>query len=70
MPQATDELRVEWGGVLGVGEDKAIAHLERRGYRLTQHYTWKKPKFVTPTLADQRAVLFLIQEWDFGGMHD
>jgi hypothetical protein len=69
MPQATEELRAAWGGEMGVGEDKAMAHLEGRGFKLTRQWEWHKP---APDYAldqdDIGAISFLIQEWDFGGL--
>lgn len=68
MPQATEELRQKWGGVRGVGEDKAIGHLLKRGYTLTSDYCWFKPIEIDITLDDTEAIDFLIQEWDYGGL--
>lgn len=70
VPQATEELRAEWGGPTGCDDSRAIAFLQGRGYKLTNRWTWKKPRTLTPSLEDRRAVLYLIQEWDMGGMHD
>lgn len=71
MPQASDEQRRQWGDNGGVGEQKAIAHLEGRGFVLTRQWTWIKP---TPDYQldndDWGAVGFLIDEWDWGGLAD
>jgi hypothetical protein len=64
MPQATDELRKEWG----VMDDRAIKFLNDRGYKLTRDFHWKKPHpNMKPTAKELRAIEFLFQEWDFGG---
>ena len=64
MPQATPELREEWG----VDERLAVEWLEARGYRRTPQWSWIVPINVEPTEKDFRAIDFLIQEWDFGGL--
>lgn len=64
MPQATTRLTKEWKGP---SEHFAIGYLERRGYVLSSDWMWIIPKGVTPTPKDRRAVMFLFQEWDFGG---
>lgn len=68
MPQATDDLRQKWGGEGGVGEDKAIDHLTKRGYILTPKGQWFKPINIIMTNDDIEAVEFLWQEWDYGGI--
>lgn len=68
MPQASDELRLKWGGNLGVGEDKAEAHL------ITNHFVISPHGLIYPPTdfdweADKTdcwgACLFLIEEWDY-----
>lgn len=68
MPQATEELREKWGGHEGVGEDKAIAHLETRGYVLMRGNAWCRPEKLEPSQEDLEAIDFLFQEWDYGGV--
>jgi hypothetical protein len=68
MPQATDELRAYWGGV---DDSPALEHLGRAGYILNRDWTWTPPKGVTLTNMPERdyfAMVFLIQEWDYGGI--
>lgn len=69
MPQASDEQRAAWGGVQGVGDDKALDYLKERGFVLTRQWEWRKP---TPdhemTDEDWGAISFLIDEWDYGGL--
>jgi DNA-binding winged helix-turn-helix (wHTH) protein len=63
MPQAPDELRAKWD------DDRAIKYLEKRGYKLTKHWTWILP---TPnhqiTDEEDSAIAYLVFEWDFGGI--
>lgn len=61
MPQSTPERRARWG----ISEAKAIEHLESRGYTLTPDFRWRAPTD-PPTEEDIDAILFLIEEWDFG----
>jgi hypothetical protein len=64
MPQATEELRREWG----IADSRAIKFLNDRGYKLTRDFRWQKPHpNMKPTAKELRAIEFLIQEWDFGG---
>lgn len=59
------------GGEQGVGEDKAIAHLEAKGFRLTREWTWVRPSPGYKMADDDwGAIGFLIDEWDFGGLAD
>lgn len=67
MPTATEALRAEWG----ISDRKAIEHLERRGFVLTAKWQWMKPPQLKHiTKKDLRAIDFLAQEWDFGGLHE
>lgn len=73
MPQATDELRARWGGDDGIGDDKAIRHLLRKGFRFPDGIAYG---LITPPVggydwdADTEdtwgAVEFLCDEWDYG----
>lgn len=68
MPQTTPELAAEWGD-----DQKAIRFLITRGYRLTRRWQWKPPRDasgnkVQPTDIEQRAIRYLIEEWDFDGL--
>lgn len=69
MPQATPELREEWG----IMDGPAIQFLEQRGYLLTEAFEWRLPSSrivgeITPK--EGRAILFLFEEWDFGGIEE
>lgn len=68
MPQASDEDRAKWGGHQGVGEDKAMEHLEGRGYKLLRSWNWRPPLGMAMSQDDSEAMQFLIDEWDFGGL--
>lgn len=64
MPQAPTYLCDEW-------EDdyKAIDFLQAAGYRLLRGWTWKLPSpNHIPTPQENRAINYLILEWDFGGI--
>lgn len=69
MPQAPEKMRAAWGGEQGVGDDKALAYLKERGFKLTPQWLWQKP---SPdhkmTDDDWGAIDFLICEWDYGGL--
>lgn len=68
MPQASEELRREWNGP---GEDTAVKFLEYHGYVMHQRtYTWVAPQGHKPTAKELRAIQFLMDEWDFGGLAD
>lgn len=68
MPQASEELRDEWG----INESPAISFLKSRGYHLTRWWLWLRPKHHVVegevTSKERRAVQFLIEEWDLGGI--
>lgn len=64
MPQATKELQDKWGD-----DSHAIDYLKGRGYIQTQDWHWFKPKSVGElTAEDESAILYLILEWDYGGL--
>ena len=69
MPQAPDWLRKSWGGKDGVGDDKAMEYLESKGYVLDGDMGWSKPNpGHRVTEEENHAMLFLMLEWDFGGL--
>lgn len=69
MPQATDQLRGAMFRRFGdhIGEAGPIAFLEERGYTLRRDFFWDAPDR-EPTVDENECILFLIQEWDFGGL--
>lgn len=65
MPQATRELRERWD----IADGPVIAYLAAKGFKYTQKWEWLKPtKNHQCTQAEISAILFLIQEWDWGGL--
>lgn len=66
MPQATQDLRDEWHEG---GDAAAIGYLEGEGFTLNRDWTWQPPAG-KPVLDKKayRAIDYLIQEWDFGGL--
>jgi len=65
MPQATASLTEEWNGP---DDGTAIEYLEGRGFVLTRDFHWVPTAGHVISDKDRRAVIFLIQEWDFGGI--
>src|SRR5947207_761955 len=63
MPSATLTLQREWQN-----DAVAIAYLKERGYVLTRRWEWIKPKGHAPTKKELRAIDYMFQEWDFGGI--
>ena len=65
MPQATTELTEEWAGP---SDATAIEYLENRGFVLTRDWCWIPTAGHVVSDKDRRAAMFLIQEWDYGGI--
>jgi hypothetical protein len=65
MPQASEELRKEWNGP---NDADALKFLKDAGYRLTGQWTWVPPAGHNPTEKEFSAILFMINEWDYGGL--
>jgi len=63
VPQSSKELRDEWEA-----DDHAVYYLEGRGFNLTRRWTWRAPEGREPTEIEWRAIQYLIEEWDFGGL--
>jgi len=72
MPTASDELRARMKERFGcpVGDAGPISYLEGQGYILNRDWTWAHPKVSSaddiPT-AEWDCIVFLCDEWDFGG---
>ena len=67
MPIATPELRAEMERRFGsIDCTPIIAWLERRGYKLRADYHWDAPAEHAMSPEEHSALLFLLQEWDFG----
>ena len=72
MPSATEALRAKWGG--GADHDsrieKAAHYLTQRGYLLMEDYHWELPsRGHVPTEEECSAVLYMMQEWDYGSLN-
>lgn len=73
MPSASNELQkiiIDRFGSLD--DNKPIAYLSDRGYKLLPGFIWQ-PKVGVTTYADMEqdeydCLLFLVHEWDFGGL--
>lgn len=65
MPQTTPERAARWPGL----DSQAMEFLKRKEFKLTNAWSWDKP---TPdhilTDREEDAILYLMQEWDFGGI--
>jgi len=73
MPQASSELQNAMFGYYGshTDEEGPIKFLEASGFTLRRDWTWFKPGVYNErgmTKQEKDSVLFLIEEWDFGGM--
>ena len=66
MPQTTPERRARWPG----GDAEAIKYLEGRGYTLRKNWMWAAPPGHTHSEKDVDALVYLIEEWDFGGVSE
>ena len=72
MPQASEELRdmmrERFGTIDSHGPEK---YLKDRGYLLSKNWLWKhplKPTYDDMTREEFECLLFLIHEWDYGGL--
>jgi hypothetical protein len=63
MPSTTPERRARWPG----GDCEAIGYLESRGFKLTHDWLWLGPR-KDLTCREQDALIYLIEEWDYGGV--
>ena len=76
MPQATQEHRDRWSerdetGRQIVDDAPACRFLEAAGYRLRHDWCWTAPTPThVPTAREADAILYLIEEWDYGGIAD
>ena len=74
MPQASDGLRAEMQKLHGDPIDDWLPqkYLKDRGWTLSRKWTWSKPGQTLQTMPQDEylCVLFLIREWDFGGVDD
>lgn len=72
MPSATQELQdlmLDWFGDIDDAGPTRI--LESRGWRLVPNWKWKPPvPHYTIHHIDYILIMFLVQEWDYGGVDD
>ncbi len=69
MPQAAKSERERCGGEEGIGDDKAMAYLQRRGWISCPDGIWRWADSDVerhPTSAEYDAMWFLVDEWDYG----
>lgn len=65
MPSTTPERQARWPGM----DAEAIEFLEGQGYILGRDAHWLSPRpGHKPTEREADALLYLIEEWDFGGL--
>jgi hypothetical protein len=73
MPSASNELRAKITSRFGSLDDgNVIKYLESKGWTLDRNWTWSKPGQNLQSMPDDEyeCVLFLVREWDFGGVND
>ena len=63
MPQSTPERRARWQD-----DETACKYLRKRGYVLLHDWCWQEPKNHKETAADIDAIIYLMEEYDFGGV--
>lgn len=72
MPQATEELRQLWHYNSDTPDYSAEHFLiNERGFMLTRRWTWVPPVPMDYGMLDEKeysAILYLVQEWDYGGL--
>jgi hypothetical protein len=75
MPSAADELWAEVRAFLPAVDEQSdaacIKFLEDAGYALKHDWTWSKPgitRYKQMTRQELACMMFLVHEWDFGGL--
>lgn len=73
MPQASEELRAEMQRRFGspVCDQGPMDFLRKAGYSLNSDWTWSKPgisELSQMSREEFECLLFLVHEWDFGGL--
>ena len=63
MPQTTPERAARWESDMN-----AMAFLKSAGFELHRDWVWRHPERKTPTEQELDAAIYLIEEWDFGGI--
>jgi hypothetical protein len=62
MPSTTPERLARWG----TSDSAVIKYLEDRGYVLNGDWTWTLKPWRDPTEEEIDAMIYLMEEWDFG----
>lgn len=63
MPQTSPERRSRWT------DETAIEFLKSRGFKLGRDWHWRMPEGrIEVTEREDDAIIYLIEEWDFGGV--
>lgn len=74
MPSASDELRDVMFSMFGdrIDESGPMNYLKEAGYVLNSNWYWTPPSRIKSyedmTNEEFNCLMFLIQEWDFGGL--
>ena len=63
MPSSTPERQDRWHS-----DGYAMAFLKRHGYVSNRDWTWSAPKGHEPTWLEKDAIIYLNEEWGFGGL--
>lgn len=70
MPQTIPERAARWPG----GDQQAMTHLASRGFRMPHdgRWTYHHPTLTWETMSerDRDAIIYLAEEWDFGGFEE
>ena len=71
MPSTTAERAARWPGM----DSQACEYLKKQGYTRTLGFCWCLPPPVDGckhkiTLKEDDAIIYLVEEWDYGGVSD
>ncbi len=62
MPSTTDKRAARWPD----GDREAMVFLQEQGWKLNRQYLWEKEGVTAVSAREADAIMYLIQEWDFG----
>lgn len=67
MPSGSPTRHTRWGD-----DSNAVAYLQRQGYVLNRNWLWEPPPRIKSwsdvAVLEEDAVIYLIEEWDYGGV--
>lgn len=65
MPSTTPERAARWPDY----DQEAIQYLRKKGWELTHGFEWRHSEGRIPEVGsrEEDAMIYLIEEWDFGG---